>query len=788
MVLLAVLPSLSHSATGTPIGVVCFSQTEEPCAGQGPIFTGTVGSIFRLSVFVAGSEGFGQFEVLVKTDPTVLKPLNADAIGSVLVSPEGVPVGGWQCINGGGANCGPQDGPGVVHFFGFGRYSTTAPTVGILFSIDYTVTGTANGSPIAFVTGCTNTSVVDGTCVTLGSSAVQVAVQTASFSNIAPTSGDFKIDASPSSLTTPRGMISTSEITLTSLGNFNGTLTTKVITSSLYLTGWLGLSVLTLQANTLTTNLTIFSLTMITPGPYGINITASAGSISHTATVQVTLLQAQAINEVQNGDFSGASYDWTTNTVSSRTVSGNCLNCFTTYPIFRFLDNPGPCPTAGKQGASAAEIQNTLGSSGYIEQSIAVPAAGADLALVSWGSDLEVSIVDQGFASSNGTLVDQGSIYYPGPFPASPTGGSGPCAGYTLMRAYGLSGFAGRTISLRLGAESYAYNVESPFFSDVQVVPIGNAAIRDFNLTVSPGSITVPRTQSGNVSITVQSLNKFPSTVDLNATTIPHLPSFFSPVSLGLVFSQNAVTLQPGQSSTITLTVTVPKGTPAQNYDLKITANTNRSRIYRDVTLGVPGVAIVLSMQNPLSAHPGDSVTIVNRFDNVGDLQIRITSVQISSSFGTFTLLNPSPCQGDQYSQICCYNLCDISGAPQLAPGGNVTIDLHFTIPSTAQTGNYTLVESVQWQYLTNFPKIWYDGGPNSIQSHIHLAGTGSNGSGSGPGSNSNTSYSPVLLLSALAGLIIPAIAVLVAGGLIAILAIILLRRRPNPTTFSSSS
>ena len=229
------------------------------------------------------------------------------------------------------------------------------------------------------------------------------------------------------------------------------------------------------------------------------------------------------------------------------------------------------------------------------------------------------------------------------------------------------------------------------------------------------------------------------------------------------------------------MTVTVPKGTPAQNYDLKITADTNRSRIYRDVTLAVPGAAIILSLQNPTLAHSGDKVTITNTFENVGDLQVRITNIQISSSFGSFTLLNPNPCQGNQYSQICCYSLCDIPGAPLISPAGNLTIDLSFTVPSTAQTGNYTLVESVQWQYLENFPKVWWDGGSNSIQSHIHLTG-------SGPGANSNTYYSPVILLSALAGLIIPAIAILVAGGLIAILALILLRRRPNPTSFSSSS
>ena len=142
--LLAVPPLLAHSASGTMIGVVYFSQTEEPCSAQAPIFTGTVGSILRVSVFVSGAGSFSQFQVLVKTNPSVLNPLNADAIGSVLVSTEGVPVGGWQCINGGGAYCGPQDGPGVVNFFGFGRYATTAPTLGILFSIDYNITGTAN--------------------------------------------------------------------------------------------------------------------------------------------------------------------------------------------------------------------------------------------------------------------------------------------------------------------------------------------------------------------------------------------------------------------------------------------------------------------------------------------------------------------------------------------------------------------------------------------------------------------------------------------------------------------
>src|SRR6266571_2245823 len=108
--LLAVLPVLAHSASGTMIGVVCFSQTEEPCSAQAPIFTGTVGSILRVSIFVSGAGSFSQFQVLVKTTPSVLSPLHADAIGTVRLPAQRRPHGRIRCIVAGDAQPAAQRG------------------------------------------------------------------------------------------------------------------------------------------------------------------------------------------------------------------------------------------------------------------------------------------------------------------------------------------------------------------------------------------------------------------------------------------------------------------------------------------------------------------------------------------------------------------------------------------------------------------------------------------------------------------------------------------------------
>src|SRR5213592_1559984 len=89
---------------------------------------------------------------------------------------------------------------------------TGTPTTGLLFTAIYNVTGTTPGIALGFQTGCANTSVSGGVCVTVANGTlipVPETIQTATFSN-SPPSPDFSITTSPSSLTTPGGSCASS--------------------------------------------------------------------------------------------------------------------------------------------------------------------------------------------------------------------------------------------------------------------------------------------------------------------------------------------------------------------------------------------------------------------------------------------------------------------------------------------------------------------------------------------------------------------------------------------------
>src|SRR5205807_356953 len=66
---------------------------------------------------------------------------------------------------------------------------TATPTTGLLFTAIYNVTGATSGITLGFQTGCINTSVSGGICVTVANGTpipVPETVQTATFSNSAP--------------------------------------------------------------------------------------------------------------------------------------------------------------------------------------------------------------------------------------------------------------------------------------------------------------------------------------------------------------------------------------------------------------------------------------------------------------------------------------------------------------------------------------------------------------------------------------------------------------------------
>src|SRR5439155_1552229 len=161
----------------------------------------------------------------------------------------------------------------------------------------------ADYSPITFPSGCSSTSVLNGICVNLNGPTATV--QTASFSNLLPSGSDFTIRSNSTSVTLPRGMIANFNISLTGDTGFFGTISLTVRSSSYAISGWFSAPIVNLQINgTALSILNILSLAAIPPGSYNATIIATAGHISHTLTVSMNILAQEAVNAIQNEDFS----------------------------------------------------------------------------------------------------------------------------------------------------------------------------------------------------------------------------------------------------------------------------------------------------------------------------------------------------------------------------------------------------------------------------------------------------------------------------------------------------
>jgi hypothetical protein len=170
-----IVPSVRAAGfTGTGLVCVTASVTATNCSNSAPsIGPLTVGSIFRVGVFVNNSKPMGGFEIYVKNDPTFLQLTGAN-LGTLIVSPSFTSI----CINGsaqtGSCTTGTANGPGVVEVTtiessGTNECGGIAPCSGMAFSINYTVVGATPTTSLSYptATGCSTSSVSSppNTCV-----------------------------------------------------------------------------------------------------------------------------------------------------------------------------------------------------------------------------------------------------------------------------------------------------------------------------------------------------------------------------------------------------------------------------------------------------------------------------------------------------------------------------------------------------------------------------------------------------------------------------------------------
>jgi hypothetical protein len=133
------------------------------CPASPPSFKGSSGGSLTAYVNIQNSATLNGFDILVKTDDTILHPqgINIFGLGGTIQAGGSIIV---VCINGTktlgtASSCSPQDGPGAVHVAVTGSTIKSGSATGSLFSISYQIKGNTFGTPVGFQTGCSPSSV-----------------------------------------------------------------------------------------------------------------------------------------------------------------------------------------------------------------------------------------------------------------------------------------------------------------------------------------------------------------------------------------------------------------------------------------------------------------------------------------------------------------------------------------------------------------------------------------------------------------------------------------------------
>ena len=774
VVALAILAGSDQtSVLGNPAPLVCLTLTSNLCPSTPPMFTGQKGSILTVYIVAQGVGSFQKFTISVKTNASTLDPLSISVIGSVLES--NVPVGSLVCINGSGlGTCGPQDGPGVVSVTGWGYYATTAPTNGMIFSIRYSVVGSGSNVPMIFPSGCSSSSVSGGICVDLNGPTVSV--QTASFGNLLSSTGDFRMSSNTTSVSLARGMMGNFRITFTGSSGFYGTIILSATSPSYAISVWLSSDVVSLQINdTPSSDLNVLSLASIAPGNYNITVTASSGNISHSLALVMDIFSQEAVNAVQNGNFSSGLADWTIGSTYQISYGLPPRN----YPIVQVTNATWSCTPGVLHGAQFLDIWNQIGSAGYAQESVSVPRGGAMLAFLSW------AWITSGSESAS---VSVGSSVLDTFVPALSINSTSACTeNLPSMKVYDISNYAGESVDVRLSAEAYSCCRSDVLFYDVLVVPKGSGGLRDFTISASPESLTVPRTTNGTFTVAITSLNGFGTSVNLTATVVPASPMWPNQVPL-VVLNRETVVVAKGETRTVNGRFETNSSTLASSYAITIVADSSRMEATTTVTANVPSVAMAYEISSPEQVQAGDVMIIRANLTNLGYLPSRIILVTATSNFGRLTLLDASHCPGDTPTMQLGNSLCDIPTAPQIAPVASLSLSWTFTVPSTAEAGSHTLSVAIEWQYRNPFPIIWEDGNMIVATSDLTISANPTSTPTPSP-SPKSTPHSSSTLAGELGsmvksyGLII--LVVNVVGAFAVLVVVAILRRRPRPSPFT---
>ena len=470
---------------------------------------------------------------------------------------------------------------------------------------------------------------------------------------------DFSITATPSLLPILQGGSSNSTISITSLDNLSGTVNVSVLTSGPIVVTPLNTTLAVSPNSTITTTLQFSAGPNLAPGYYNAAVTASLGSISHSAyiTIQVigpdfNIFSTPGSLTLERGGTGVAtlllsSLDGFSGNVSLA-VSSNGLNATAASTILA-LSSGGTVSTTITITAPQTALPNTYyyvlaqATSGVIIHTlqINVQVIAPDFSMLSNPAQLFIRAGGSALSTIQLTSLNgfNGTVML-STFPS--IGGNFTSPISAVLSASNVTISPGGSVSVVLNITTTAasagevFNVEVTgqsdgltHFASVFVTVTGPS----FMLSPNPGFLTVPQGGSASLNITTTSVNGFSGNVSL---------------SLGLAFglqgslSPQNVTLAPGGSVLSVLDVTAPSITQPGFYGILITGTSGAITRNTFIQVQVTGSSFTLTA-NPffMVLNPGSSGNSTITL-NGSVFSGRISLSTFSFPSGLTTNLNPS--------------------------------------------------------------------------------------------------------------------------------------------------
>jgi hypothetical protein len=421
------------------------------------------------------------------------------------------------------------------------------------------VTPPANGSATSTLTLAASSTATTGTAtVTVTGTSGSLTHSTNITLTISPAATpNFTIGASPASLTVTQGGNGISSITIASQNSFNSATTLSATGLPSGITAAFSANPVTPPANgSATSTLTLTASATATTGPATVTVTGTAGSLTHSTTIALTVNSSVGLQT--------AVYDSTLKALKCVNTGSGC--------------DSGPSLLLGRDnisGGAEPNQPNTInnscadGTSGTFhsdESNDRIVVATTDGSALSPGKTVKVSATVWAWNTGSSDALD---LYYTANANSPswvliativpPAGGA-----QTLSATYTLPSGSLQAVRANFRYQGSASSCSTGAYDDHDdlVFAVGSGA-PGFSVAAAPSSLTVNQGASGSSTITVSSQGGFNSATTLSASGLP--------TGVTGAFSTNPVTPPANGSATSALTFTAAATAPTGTTNVTVT-------------------------------------------------------------------------------------------------------------------------------------------------------------------------------------------------------------------------